>query len=297
MCQIAKIFGCNHVTITNRFKEYGWKSRGNLGLRPPITLSKEKLLDLYDSQKLSTNSIAEIIGCSEGGVERKMGEFDIQRRGTGKRIALKYKNKRDFDGSPAEKAYTIGFRIGDLNVKQTNQVIVVRCSTTIQAQVDLIRDLFINFGGVSVSKAKRGTFEINCFLNKSFGFLIKKWRKIPKWICNDRDCFLSFLSGYIDAEGHIDIKRKGMQVQTQEKGIIFDSWKLLNSFGIACNRPLLSKKAGYIDKRGIKNNRDCWRLSLYKRSEFIKFLNVYLNKVKHADKRNAVDIIFQRLSF
>lgn len=296
MDQIAQIFRCNHVTIVNRFKEYGWESRGRLGLRPPICISKEDLLSLYDLQKLSTNSIARIIGCSEGGVERKMGKFNIQRRGTERRIASKYKNKRDFDGSPTRKAYIIGFRLGDLNIQQTNQVIVARCSTTILAQVDLIRDLFVNFGGVHVAIAKRGTFEIDCFLNRSFDFLLKKWRRIPKWISTDKDCFLSFLSGYVDAEGHIDIKRKGVQVQTQEKGIIFDSWRLLNRFGIICNKPLLSRKAGHVDKRGTKNNKDCWRLSLYKRSEFIKFLNVYLRNVIHSDKRKAAENIAQQLS-
>lgn len=296
MDQIAKMFDCNHVTITNRFKEFGWKSRGNLGLRSPIALSKERLLYLYELQKLSTNSIAKIIGCSEGGVERKMGEFDIQRRGTLKRIASKYKNKRDFDGSITEMAYIIGFRLGDLNVKQTNQVIIVRCSTTIQAQVDLIRDLFIKFGGVSVSKATRGTFEINCFLNKSFDFLMKKWRRIPKWISDDKNNLLSFLFGYVDAEGHIDIKRKGMQIATQEKGIIFGLWRSLNKFGIMCNKPLLSRKADHIDMRGFINNKDCWRLSLYKRSEFSKFLKLYMKKVKHDDKRKAAEIISRQLS-
>lgn len=296
MNQIARIYKCNHVTIVNRFKEHGWESRGRFGIRPQICISKEDLFSLYDSQKLSTNSIARIIGCSEGGVERKMGEFNIRRRGTGKRIASKYKNKRDFDGSPAKKAYIIGFRLGDLNIQHTNQVIVARCSTTIIAQVDLIRDLFIEFGGVHVAIAKRGTFEINCFLNRSFDFLIKKWRRIPKWIGTDRDCFLSFLSGYVDAEGHIDTKRRGMQVQTQEKGIIFDSWRLLNKFGIICNRPLLGKKAGRVDKTGMRNNKDCWRLSLYKRSELIKFLNTYLRIVLHSDKRIAAENISKQLS-
>lgn len=296
MDQIGQIYKCNHVTIVNRFKEYGWRSRGNIGLRPKICVSKEYLLALYDLQKLSTNSIAKIIDCSEGGVERKMNIFDIQRRGTEKRIASKYKNKRDYDGSPAKRAYLIGFRLGDLNIQHTNQVIVVRCSTTILAQVDLIRDLFDDFGGVHITKAKRGTFEIYCFLNRSFDFLLKKWRRIPKWICIDKDCFISFLSGYVDAEGHIDIKRKGMQIATQEKGIIFDLWRLLNRFGILCNKPLLSRRAGQIDRRGIINNKDCWRLSIYKRNEFIKFLREYSRNLLHSDKRKAVEYISQQLS-
>ena len=69
---------------------------------------------------------------------------------------------------------------------------------------------------------------------------------------NEQRLFMSFFSGYVDAEGYINVSRKGMEVQTQEKGIIFGSWRLLNKFGINCNMPLLSKKAGYVDKRGIQ---------------------------------------------
>lgn len=296
MSQIARLFECNHVTIINRFKEFGWKSRSRLGIRTPVKITREKLNGLYNSQKMSVRSIAKKIGCSRGGIERKLRQYHIPTRGNLRRIARKYKNKRNFDGTDLLKAYIIGFRIGDLNITRTNQVIVVRCSTTIQAQVNLIKDLFDNFGGISISKAKRGTFEIYCFLNNSFDFMMKKWNQIPKWITYNKDNFLAFLSGYVDAEGHIDIKRNGLQVQTQGKGIIFDSWKLLNKFGINCNKPLLSKEAGYIDKRGIRNNKDCWRLSLYRRSEVLKFLYAFMDYVRHAHKKKDAEKIIQQLS-
>lgn len=296
MDQVAQFFGCNHVTIVNRFKEFGWKSRGRLGLRPPIKITRKKLNCLYASRKLSVKSIAKTIGRSKGGVERKLKQFHIPTRRILNRIAVKYKNKTNFADTDSHKSYVIGFRLGDLNVKRTNQVVVVRCSTTILAQVELIRDLFINYGGISVSVAKRGTFEINCFLNRSFDFLIEKWRQIPKWIGENNDNFLAFLSGYIDAEGYVDVKRNGLQVQTQEKGVIFDSWKLLNKFGVSCNKPLLSRKAGYIDKRGIRNNKDCWRLSLYRRQEVQKFLHAYIGYVRHSDKRIAAEKIIRQIS-
>lgn len=190
-------------------------------------------------------------------------------------------------------AYMIGFREGDLNVGSTKQVVVVRCSTTIPAQVRLIKILFKKYDGVCVSRAKRGTYEINCFLNKSFSFLIPKIKLIPKWIQVNRDYFMSFFSGYIDAEGHINVARRGMEVQTQEKGIILGSWRLLNKFGVICNRPLLSKKAGFVDKRGMKNNKDCWRLAIYKKIELLKFLEEYVKYVKHDNKKKAVGLILR----
>ena len=295
MDQVALLFQCNHVTIVNRFKEFGWKSRGNIGLHRSIKVTESGLRYMYHSRRLSVDKIARIIGCSEGGLMRKFKQFRIMTRGTDKRIPYKYPNKLDFDGSRILMAYMIGFREGDLNVGSTKQVVVVRCSTTIPAQVRLIKLLFKRYGGISVSRAKRGTYEINCFLNKSFSFLVPKIKRIPKWIQTNRDCFMSFFSGYVDAEGYINVSRKGMEVQTQEKGIIFGSWRLLNKFGINCNMPLLSKKAGYVDKRGIKNNKDCWRLSLYKRDELLKYLKEYMRYVRHENKRRAVKLVLQQL--
>jgi len=46
----------------------------------------------------------------------------------------------------------------------------------------------------------------------------------------------------MDAEGHIDVKRKGFQLQSQDIAIIWNSYKLLSQFGIKCNPPILSKK-------------------------------------------------------
>lgn len=293
MNEIGMRFGCNHVTIVNRFKEFGWKSRGNIGLHRPIKVTEDGLRYMYDSRQLSMDKIARIIDCSEGGLMRKFKQFCIETRGTSKRTPYKYRNKLDFDVNRTLMAYMIGFREGDLNVGSTKQVVVVRCSTTIPAQVRLIRILFKKYGGINVSWAQRGTYEIYCFLNKSFSFLVPKIKKIPRWIQANRDYFMSFLSGYVDAEGHINVSRRGMEVQTQEKGIIFGSWRLLNKFGISCNRPLLSKKAGYVDKRGTKNNKDCWRLSLYKRKELLKFLGEYVKYVKHENKKKAVGLILQ----
>ena len=295
MDEIGKRFGCNHVTIVNRFKEYGWKSRGHRGTKKKIGISKNGLIYLYNKKGFSADKISRMLGCSEGGLIRKFKLFRIKTRGPNKRIPYKYPNKLDFDDTKALMAYMIGFREGDLNVGLTRQVVVVRCSTTIPAQVRLIKLLFKKYGGISVSKAKRGTYEINCFLNKSFSFLVHKIKRVPRWIQANRDYFMSFLSGYVDAEGHINVTRKGVEVQTQEKGIIFDSWKLLNKFGITCNKPLLSVRGGHIDKRGMRNNKDCWRLSLYKRDELLKFIGEYQKYVRHEHKKEAVELILQQL--
>jgi len=199
MNEIAKKYGCNHVTIVNRMKKYDLKSRGHLGLTKPIRISKEKFEYLYCTQRLSLDKIAKILHCSGGGLQRKIKNFGIKTRPISER-ACKYK-KKDFNGNLEEKAYMIGFRLGDLNVKPTKNLIQVRSSTTKRNQMILIKNLFSPYTTPHVWKAKRGTFEIVALLNKSFDFLLPKNDNVESWILKKPKYFLAFFAGYADAEG------------------------------------------------------------------------------------------------
>ncbi len=295
MSKIAIAFNCDHVTIVNRFKEFGWVSRGPRGTRKAIDIKKDYLSHLYVTKRLSMQKIAKRMNCSKGGIERKIKLFGIRTRGNNTRVHWKYPVKKDFNGNLLDKSYMIGFRLGDLNATETSQLVVLRCSTTKIAQIELIDNLFNKYGGVKTSLAKRGTFEIYCYLNKTFGFLTSNKKNIPIWIKKNKSYFFGFFAGYMDAEGYIDVKRKGFQLQSQDITIIWNSYKLLNQFGIKCNSPILSKKAGCVDKRGIKNNKDCWRISIYKRSDVINLTRILLLYSKHEDKIENLQAIVKKL--
>lgn len=185
--QIATRFGCNHITVVNRMKKYGIKSRGHLGLTKPINISKEKFEYLYYKRNLSASQIAKIVHCSRSGIERKMKIFKIKTRNIDNRVC-KYK-KYDFSGNLTEKAYMIGFRLGDLNIVPVKNIIVARCSTTKRNQIKLIRNLFSSYTKPNVTMAKRGTFEIAAYLNKSFSFLLPKHDNIEPWILENPKFF------------------------------------------------------------------------------------------------------------
>lgn len=108
MFQIADYFGCTHGTVVNWFERFGLKSRGNLGLRLPITVSKAELEKLYHRGNLSIKQIAFQLGRSKGGVERKLRQYGIKTRGNERRKHWKYE-KKSFNGALEEKAYMIGF--------------------------------------------------------------------------------------------------------------------------------------------------------------------------------------------
>lgn len=294
MEEIGKKYDYNHVTIINRFREYGWKSRGHLGNRTPIGITKVNLSKLYFEKNLPAASIAKIIHHTKSGVETKMRSWGLIGRGNNHRVHHKYK-KINFSKNKLEKAYLIGFRLGDLNVRLVKTVIMVRCSSTIYQQVALIRSLFSQYGGVNLSKARRGTYEINCYLDNTFDFLIPKWEKIPKWILNDRDTFLSFLAGYADAEGYFDATRDGLRISSQQKAIIFECCEGLNRFGFMCNTPIIVRRAGHVQKDGVINNKDMWSFAIYKRSTTFSLMSAILPYLRHLHKKKAAETIVKQL--
>lgn len=296
MKEIAKKYGCNHVTIVNRMKKYGIKSRGHLGLTKPIRIPKEKLEYLYHSRNLSLNKIAKILHRSESGLQRKMKNFQIKPRLLSNR-ACKYK-KRDFNGLPSEKAYMIGFRLGDLNVTKSKNIIVARCSTAKQAQISLIKNLFSKYGGVSINKAKRGTIEIYAFLNSSFKFLLPKQDEIPIWIIKNSKYFLAFFSGYADAEGclhlHIvkgkRIKSFGVfEIASYDKNILKQLWQGFTQLNITCPPPRICQLKGTpCGNKKYFSNKDAWRLMISKKESLWKLIYLWEKYSKHKDKKKAI---------
>lgn len=291
MFEIADKLGCTHSAVVYKFQKFGIQSRGHLGLTPPLRLAKETLEHFYN-KRLSLEKIARILHRSKGGVERRFKKYGLVPRGNSNR-ACKYK-KCDFSGNLEEKAYMLGFRLGDLNVSRKTNLIQVRCSTTHRAQVNkLIRDLFSPYTTPYYWKAKRGTMEIVCLLNNSFNFLLPKKDEVPGWVMENDKLFWAFFTGYSDAEGSFTFKkpkRRGkvktayFTIQSQDKGVILGLANNLNNLGVECYGPLLSKKAGYVDKRGMPNNKDCWKFDVvWKRSLWI-LINKMGKFVRHGEK-------------
>lgn len=74
--EIANRLGCTHSTIVYKFKKFGIKSRGRLGLTKPIKITKKGFEYLYYETGLSLKTISKIAHCSESGLERKFKEYE-----------------------------------------------------------------------------------------------------------------------------------------------------------------------------------------------------------------------------
>ncbi|MBI3576982.1 hypothetical protein HY086_03020 [Candidatus Gottesmanbacteria bacterium] len=301
---IAKVFHCDHVTILNYLKKYQIPRRSRLGTRKPVRISKKTLYRLYHKQRLTQKQIANRFGHSAYGIERWMKIYGIISRSDSE-VHTKYR-KKNFSGDDIEKAYLIGFRIGDLNVVRVHELVQVRCSTTIKNQMLLIKSMFAKYGYVHIWKAKRGTFEIVVLLNTTFSFLLPKDDKVKSWITTNKRYFLSFLAGYSDAEGSYYLKKPRLnigktksaafEIQSYDRNTLLSIHNKLKSYSIE-NIYTLSRRAGQIDRRGIKTNKDCWRVVISKKQSLWDFIKLIEPYHKHKNKIQSLQSVKRNLLF
>lgn len=313
--EIAGRFGYGKSTVEAKMKKYGIaaRSRSKAAKLFPRTekykIPKEKLEELYWRQKLSVYKIAKLYNCSPSGIFHKFKKFNIPRRTDVEGIILTNDERcrkiakavtnhprKDFDGSEQEKSYLIGFSSGDLHVvkKKYGMTIYVYCQSTKKEQIILLKKLFNRFGHIWIKKGKKNTkngikedFRFAAYLNLSFDFLLNKEDKIEEWILENNRHFLSFLGGYIDAEGSFGVYNGfgEFALGTYDKNVINQAYNKLKSFGVETTPPRITIKGGYIDKRGVKTSEDLWRLRITRKDELHNFVNLIEPYTRHPKRK------------
>ncbi|MBI2148119.1 hypothetical protein HYU23_00410 [Candidatus Woesearchaeota archaeon] len=276
--KIAKLCSCSSTCILCKLREFKIKTRK----KKEVKISKKQLKDYYIKDKKSLSEIAKIKKCSVSTILKLMKKFNIKRRTLSESI-MKYK-KRNFDGKKNLKAYMTGFRIGDLNVTKESHQIKLKTNTTKLDQVHLVKENFGNYGHFYL-KERGGEYEMSCLLDKSFKFLIKKHKNIPKWIIKNNECFINFLAGYTDAEGNIGIydKRARYRVGSYDKEILYEIHEKLQSMKI--NGTFILETQAGIYKYG-KLNGDFWRINISKKEELLALVRTLKPHIKHRKRYN-----------
>jgi len=175
--------------------------------RKKVNIPKEIFEHLYIDEYKSPATIAKLYKCTRMTVQAGMRELGIPFRSQSL-AGMKYR-KFDFSGNLIKKVYLIGFRLGDLNIYQTNSksdLIVARCNTTSLAQMKLIDKLFSKYGTMTISEGNYSS-SINCYLSTSFSFLLTNKKKVPEWIERDIQTVIAFIAGYLDAGGTFQINQ------------------------------------------------------------------------------------------
>lgn len=257
-----------------------------------LNISKEILEDLYINKHLSTWKIAEVLNCARSTIYTKILLFKIPTRNRAKSHII-YPRK-NFSGNLIEKAYLIGFRIGDLRTRKfykNSETIKVDCGSTRIEQINLINSLFSSYGRVWISKPnKRSVIQIECFLNNSFNFLLSK--EPANWIFKNKKNFFAFLAGFTDAEGTIYISRNQAKYALGNYDI-----RLLNlikdtleKYGFKLRRIAVSKRQGLIASHGYRYNHDYWILTISRKAYMLRLLSLIGPFLKHINRIRQMNI-------
>jgi hypothetical protein len=146
-----------------------------------------------------------------------------------------------------------------------------------------MKDLFRNYGHFLVSKRADGNVAFTCYLNLSFDFLLKNQDDIEDWILENNHYFLSFLGGYIDAEGHFGVSNNygSFFIGSYDRNIIHQTSRKLYFLDIEFPKPRICIRAGYKDKRGVTTHKNLWGFKIKRKKELRKFISLIKPYIKH----------------
>lgn len=286
--QIADKLGFSQGTIWKRLKEFNIKTK--LPGVERVNISRKRLEKLYIKNKLSTWKIEKETSIPRSTIHRKLKEFNIPLRDRSDSHIIY--EKHNFSGNPTEKAYLIGFRIGDLGVRKqhpNSKTICIASGSTIKEQIKLIEKLFQKYGNVWVSNKKNGKTNVQTILNESFEFLLSK--QYPIWISEKKKTFFAFLGGFTDAEGSITIynKRARYSLGNYDSKLLFLIYKKLNKYGIKCNPPFSDKRKGKLNNEGYKYKNNYWQLAINHKENLGKLFKEIKPYILHKNKVKALN--------
>ena len=287
--KIAENLDCCKETVKRELRRNGLPLRskadairlGTQGRR----IKKSILINLYYKKRLTQKEIGKKLSRHPVNICNLMKYYGLKTRKPDF-YHTKYK-KSDFSGSLEEKAYLIGFRLGDLYVKllpSKKLIKAVTTSTKIE-QIRLFKKMFKKYGNVWVSKKRTDDNRVfMVILNRSFDFLLPKKDYIPRWIQKNKNYFLSFLAGYTDAEGCIFIARNNVAIfrlGSYDKNIIQQIYKNLLKMDVVCNPPKIHVKKNHKKKDGLTYHKDEWYFFTNKKRPLLKLLILLKPLLKH----------------
>lgn len=265
-----------------------------------LNIAREDLEKYYLKQRLSSRKIAKIYKCAYSTIDRKVKGFGLATR-TLANAHIIYK-RRDFSGNMAEKAYLLGFCIGDLRVRKVyknSETIHVDCGSTKKEQIELISKLFNQYGRVWISKpSKLNKTQIECFLNNSFKFLLEvNPNIIESWIISKKTYFANFLAGFTDAEGSIFITagKASYALGNYNRKLLLQIKKYLQQFGIDSRDIVRSIRKGLIASHGYRYNQDYWTLAIGKKTELLKLFKFMGPYLRHTNRINQMEIAINNI--
>lgn len=284
--KIAEKYGCCKATILKRLRTADAKIR-KAGVSR-LKVSDNELKELYANKKLTTRKIAELFKCGRSTIHRKIAKLGIARDISVSH--MKYPRK-PFSGSDVEKAYLLGFAIGDLRVRKVgkrSKTIKVDCGSTKNEQIGLIYGMFSKYGHVWIGKkTKSGKKQIEAFVGDSFDFLLDGRQKAA-WALKG-DCFAPFLAGFTDAEGSIFITngKAAFSIGNYDEELL----RLLRE-GLLKRRiwpvRIYRARKRYQIAGGYKQKHHYWHLKINGKEQLLKLFNMLTPYILHEKRKEDI---------
>lgn len=303
--EIAKIYQCRPEYIRHLLRKFKIRIRTKSEARrllSNINIPRKELEKLYLKEKLSSPKIAKKFNCSPGFVRNELKKHKIPIRTIQEALPLSNKPKYpqyNFNGNLEEKAYFIGFRIGDLHVYSTSEIsptVFIHTNSTKPDFIQLIEHLFSPYGHIWKSKPDPNNNKavcIRCSLNKSFNFLLNKKDLIEPWILENTNYFAAFLGGYIDAEGTFCLCGGDavFSIKSQDKNILQQIRTKLIESEILLRPSQMVRKKGTRDGNGIISNKDVYAVYIHRKDAILKLIDLINSYLKYSQRRKSMKIV------
>lgn len=321
MTEIAAQFRVGESSVRRELHKLGIVSRprGPKGSQESahLTVTGDELRELYLERKLSIPQIAELYGCANETIRQRLLKHNIPIRSFSHAHLVQhgtYNEYRDFDGDDRDKAYLLGFRLGDLNVRRmhaTSEIISVSCGSSRPEQIELIQQLFAHYGHVTLSHHIRLSLNglyyqtIRCSLNNSFEFLLNYCSELLFWVLDHDDVFLAFFGGFTDAEGsfHLQdyrnrIARGKFSLKNTDKRILEQCHAKLIAMGVSCTAITKVYDAGrQTSKRGVFANKALWEFSVEAKEAVLRLIQLIAPYIHHTKRRADMELVRQNVEW
>lgn len=242
-----------------------------------VNISFEDLRRLYLLERNSSRKIAKIFGCAYSTVDRKIRSYGFPIKTLAAAHIKSF--RRPFSGNLIEKAYLIGFRIGDLRVRKfykNSETLKIDCGSTRYDQIEHIESLFKPYGKIWISKpTKTNKIQIECAVDFSFDFLLEKYSVFPNFITKKKILFMSALAGFIDAEGYFGVSGNKKRAVFSLGNYNLPLLKQISSYlSFIRHKLILGVKKGYVGKDGYVHRGDYWMLVINRKWDLYNFVEL-----------------------
>lgn len=283
--QVAKELGCSQGLVWKRLK------KNNVPRRSCVKdIPATKLYQWYILDKLSTWEIERRYGYSRSLVFSKLKGLKIPLRSSSESHIHTPRNP--FNGKSTERAYILGFAVGDLRVRlcgksEKCETISIACSSNKPAQITLIRELFSRYGHIWQGNPGRSDIvSIEAFVDLSFSFLLEKNWVRQKSVHFAPEDFVAFLAGFTDAEGSIFFSQGMAKIAwgNYDFKLLKYIKKRLLEIGVRTTNVINDHLKGYEGKDGYRRNSDYYHIRCSRKNDMLILLSRIMPFMRHADK-------------